>query len=49
MADIADLDPVIAIDWVDRGSGNESAYSTRPASAVARLVDRLSGVADKFC
>jgi len=38
----------LALDWVDRGSGNESAYRTRPATAVARLVDRLAGVTDEF-
>jgi hypothetical protein len=38
----------LALDWVDRGSGNESPYRTRPAAAVARWVDRLAGVADEF-
>jgi hypothetical protein len=38
----------LALDWVDRGSSNESPYRTRPAAAVERLVDRLTGVAEEF-
>ena len=38
----------LALDWVDRGSGNESPYRTRPAAAVARLLDRLAGVAGEL-
>jgi hypothetical protein len=37
----------LELDWVDRGSGNESTYGARPAAAVARLNDRLAGVADE--
>ena len=36
------------LNWVDRGSGSEHTYRTRPAAAVARLNDRLAGVADEF-
>jgi len=36
------------LDWVDRGSGNESAYRIPPAAAVARLTDRLAGVAHEY-
>jgi hypothetical protein len=38
----------LKLDWVDRGSGNESTYRTRPAAAVARLNDRLAGVAGEY-
>ena len=38
----------LGLDWVDRGSGNESTYRTRPAVAVARLNDRVAGVADEY-
>ena len=38
----------LALDWVDRGSGSESTYRLRPAAAVARLIDRLAGVANEF-
>ena len=38
----------LKLDWVDRGSGNESTYRTRPAAAVARLNDRLAGVANEY-
>ena len=30
------------------GSGNEGAYRIRPAAAVARLADRLAGVAHEY-
>ena len=38
----------LELDWVDRGSGSEDIYRTRPAAAVARLSHRLAGVADAF-
>ena len=38
----------LELDWVDRGSGSEGTYRTRPAAAVARLNDRLAGVADEY-
>jgi hypothetical protein len=38
----------LELDWVDRGSGNESTYRARPAAAVARLNDRSAGVADEY-
>ena len=38
----------LELDWVDRGSGNESTYRIRPAAAVARLTDRLAGVAHEY-
>jgi hypothetical protein len=38
----------ISLDWVDQGTGNDRAYSTRPASVVARLKDRLAGTAEEL-
>ncbi len=38
----------LELNWVDRGSGSEGTYRTRPAAAVARLNDRLAGAADEL-
>ena len=38
----------LQLNWVDRGSGSEGTYRTRPAAAVARLNDRLAGAADEL-
>ena len=38
----------LELDWVDRGSGNESDVSHTAGGSSARLNDRLAGVADEF-
>ena len=38
----------LELDWIDRGTGDESAYGVRPTAAVARLADRLAGVAHEY-
>jgi hypothetical protein len=38
----------IKLDWIDQGTGSDSAYSTRPASVVTRLKDRLAGTVEEF-
>ena len=38
----------IKLDWIDQGTGRDSAYSTRPASVVTRLNDRLAGNSEEF-
>ena len=38
----------LKLDWVDRGTGTDEAFNTRPASVVARLKDRSAGTADEL-
>ena len=35
----------LRLDWIDRGTGTDKPYSTRPAAAVASLTARLAGQA----
>jgi len=34
---------VLGLDWIDRGTGSDQPYRTRPAAKVARLTARLAG------
>ncbi len=38
----------LKLDWIDQGTGTDRAYSTRPASVVIRLKDRLAGTVAEF-
>ena len=38
----------IKLDWIDQGTGTDRVYSTRPASVVTRLKDRLAGNVEEF-
>jgi hypothetical protein len=38
----------IKLDWIDQGTGTDRGYSTRPASVMTRLKDRLAGNVEEF-
>jgi hypothetical protein len=38
----------LKLDWVDRGTGMDRAFSTRPALAVARMTERLAGKVEEL-
>ena len=39
---------VLKLEWVDRGTGTDRAFSNRPALAVTRMRERLAGKAEEF-
>jgi hypothetical protein len=38
----------IRLDWIDQGTGSDSAHGSGPASVVTRLRDRLAGDVEEF-
>jgi hypothetical protein len=38
----------LGLDWIDRGTGSDEPFSTRPADVVARLTARLAGQEFEF-
>jgi hypothetical protein len=38
----------LRLDWVDRGTGTDRAFSNRPALAVTRMKERLAGKVEEL-